>query len=88
MSARDVYHVSHIEQGIVSTLTAIAATACAHGAINIEYMRGAVAFARCQASMYGVEWKTIIDQVGQPALGQGLAGLLECFPGNMQHDHA
>ena len=59
----DLYFAVEIQQGITSTAIAILSTAIAHNGGNVEYVRGALDFARAQALNYGLPWAEMLEQL-------------------------
>ena len=56
--ALDVYFRSDLQNAITSTVTMMLATA-AHGTTPVEFIDGALAFARAQAQAFGIPWAEV-----------------------------
>ena len=56
--ALDVYFRSDLQHAITSTAVMMLATA-AHSATPVEFIDGALAFARAQAQAFGIPWAEV-----------------------------
>ena len=58
--ALDVVLREEIGRAVLAGMTAIVRTAQAHGASNVEYLRGAAAMAEHQAVTFGLDWPAML----------------------------
>lgn len=58
-----LYLTEDVQRGILATCQAVLTTAQASGTTNVEFVRGALAFARAQATLYGLAWPAMVCQL-------------------------
>ena len=57
--ALDVHFTADVAHGITSVGVAMLSACAAHGAGNVEYVRGVVDTVRAQAISFGIEWTAV-----------------------------
>ena len=75
--ALEVYFPEDIARIVKSNAFAALMTASAHGAGNVEFVRGALCHAQATCMAFGIDWSTMLENLRWQAQIAGLAMLLD-----------
>lgn len=75
-SGLNIHFPDEICDHVLSAMVLVIITAQAHGALNVEFVRGVVALAQHTVIGYGQSWSTFLQDARQ-ALGEDLGGMLD-----------
>ena len=75
--ALEVYFPEDIAHAVESITFSTLMTASAHGASNVEFVRGALCQTQATCLAFGIEWSVVLEHLRRQAQISGLAVLLD-----------